>query len=152
MEIRVAKLFDLKALSRLFHQYRQISVSLDNTHNEQDSKDWLEARLKNDEATFLIALKDNEMIGFATLYQGFSSISLKKYWVLNDLYVTNSARGLGVGSKLLGAIDLYANKTCAKGVELETAVSNKSAQKLYERLGYIENNQYKSYFKATRYK
>lgn len=148
MQIREAKLLDLDSLSKLFHSYRLLSVSLDGTSTIQESKSWLENRFKNNEATFLIAIKDGDVLGFATLYQGFSSVSLKKYWVLNDLYVLDSARGLGIGSKLLNAIDSYAIETNAKGVELETSVNNVSAQSLYERLGYVENTQYKSYFKA----
>ena len=148
MEVREAKLLDLDSLSALFHTYRQLSVSLNGASTIQESRNWLEERLANNEATFLIAIKDSDLCGFATLYQGFSSISLKKYWVLNDLYVLDSARGLGIGSKLLEAVDSYVITTNAKGVELETSVNNISAQSLYERLGYIENTQYKSYFKA----
>jgi len=147
MEIREASIFELDPLSKLFHAYRQLSVSLDNTCNEQESKNWLEERLKNKEATFLIAIKNGSILGFATLYQGFSSISLKKYWALNDLYVVDEARGLGVGSALLVEVDSYAVATKSKGVELETSIDNVSAQSLYEQLGYLENTQYKSYFK-----
>ncbi len=148
MEIREAKLLDLDSLSRLFHTYRHLSVSLDGVSTIQESRRWLKDRLENNEATFLIATKGSNLLGFATLYQGFSSVSLKKYWVLNDLYVLDSARGLGIGSKLLDAVDSYVITTNAKGVELETSVNNVSAQSLYERLGYVENTQYKSYFKA----
>ncbi|WP_435235277.1 GNAT family N-acetyltransferase [Psychromonas sp. PT13] len=149
MQIREAKLQDLDSLSTLFHTYRHLSVSLNGVSTVQESKNWLEERLKNNEAAFLIAIKNSDMLGFATLYQGFSSISLKKYWVLNDLYVLDSARGLGIGSKLLGAVDSYVISTNAKGVELETSIDNVSAQNLYERLGYVENSQYKNYFKSN---
>jgi ribosomal protein S18 acetylase RimI-like enzyme len=69
------------------------------------------------------------------------------YWILNDLFVTNEARGSGLGRGLMEFAERYAKKTNAKGIELETAVDNKVAQSLYEDLGYIENTRYKTYFK-----
>ncbi|WP_435236777.1 GNAT family N-acetyltransferase [Psychromonas sp. PT13] len=150
MEIREAKQLDLESLSLLFHAYRHLSVSLPIASTIQDSKDWLIERFNSKEAIFLIAIDDGNLLGFATLYQGFSSISLRKYWALNDLYVRDKARGKGIGSKLLDAVDRYAITTNAKGVELEVSIGNKSAQHLYEQFGYEENTQYKRYFKTNK--
>jgi len=149
IDVREASLVDIPALAPLFHAYRQLSVSLAVTASEIDSKNWLTACINNNQAIFLIATKHDQLLGFATLYKGFSSISLNHYWTLNDLYVIEQARGLGVGSTLLGAVDRYALASNAKGVELETALTNRSAQKLYEQLGYRENSQYKRYFKSA---
>jgi len=150
MEIREAKQLDLESLSLLFHAYRHLSVSLPIASPIQDSKDWLIERFNSKEAIFLIAIDDGNLLGFATLYQGFSSISLRKYWALNDLYVRDESRGQGIGSKLLDAVDRYAITTNAKGVELEVSIGNKSAQQLYEQFGYEENTQYRRYFKTNK--
>ena len=96
-----------------------------------------------------MAERNGSFIGFATLYQGFSSVSLQKYWTLNDLYVKDEARGLGVGNALMAKADQFALDTNAKGIELETAISNTVAQSMYEKLGYVENTKYKSYFKPV---
>ena len=40
--------------------------------------------------------------------------------------------------------------TNAKGVDLETAISNTMAQSMYEKLGYVGNPKYKSYFKVCQ--
>lgn len=147
MEYREATLEDAVQLSKLFHAYRQLSVSLDNPANEDESSKWISSRILDGNGIFLIALSDKKLLGFATLYQGFSSISLNHYWILNDLFVTNEARGSGLGRGLMEFAERYAKKTNAKGIELETAVDNKVAQSLYEDLGYIENTRYKTYFK-----
>ncbi|HIF6002393.1 TPA: N-acetyltransferase family protein [Vibrio parahaemolyticus] len=150
MEFREAKIEDLKLLSKLFHSYRQLSVSLDNAAPESESSDWIESRLKDGSGVFLLATADKQVLGFATLYQGFSSVSLNKYWVLNDLYVSKSARGLGLGRALMEYAETYAKNTNAKGIELETSLDNVVAQSLYEDLGYMENTQYKTYFKKVQ--
>lgn len=149
MKIREATMSDIKPLAKLFHAYRLLSVSLENTGSEQSSENWLTERIKEKEAIFLIAIRGQDLLGFATLYQGFSSVSLKKYWLLNDLYVVNNARGLGIGSSLLSEVEAFSIATRSKGVELETSIDNLSAQSLYEQIGYQENTQYKSYFKKT---
>ncbi|MBR9876657.1 GNAT family N-acetyltransferase [Vibrio sp. J1-1] len=150
MKFREAKIEDLDQLSKLFHSYRQLSVSLDNSAPESESADWIESRLKDGSGVFLLATADEQVLGFATLYQGFSSISLNKYWVLNDIYVSKSARGLGLGRALMEYIEAYAKSTNAKGIELETSLDNVVAQSLYEDLGYLENTQYKRYFKKAQ--
>lgn len=149
MEIRTASIDDVAELSLLFHAYRQLSVSLDHSATITESKNWLKDRIDNGEAAFLVAENNGSIIGFATLYQGFSSISLQKYWILNDLYVRDEARGLGVGSALMAEADKLAVGTNTKGIELETAISNTLAQSMYEKLGYVENTKYKRYFKTV---
>ncbi|MFM2485198.1 GNAT family N-acetyltransferase [Celerinatantimonas yamalensis] len=147
MEFRDANQADIEQLSTLFHSYRQLSVSLDNSAPESDSVKWIKSRLADGSAVFLVAHKNGKLFGFVTLYQGFSSVSLSKYWVLNDLYVTHEARGLGVGRSLMEQAELYAKASKSKGIELETSLDNHVAQSLYEDLGYVENTQYKHYFK-----
>ncbi|MEZ8283443.1 GNAT family N-acetyltransferase [Vibrio splendidus] len=150
MEFHKAKLEDIEQLSRLFHSYRQLSVSLDNSFSLSDSTKWIEDRLSEDNAVFLIAESEQEILGFVTLYQGFSSISLSKYWILNDLFVSKDARGLGLGRSLMEQAEMYASATKSKGIELETSKDNLLAQSLYKDLGYIENERYKSYFKKVQ--
>ena len=149
MQIRAADLKDVEELSHLFHAYRQLSVSLENSATIKDSKQWLVDRINHCEATFLVAERNGSLVGFTTLYPGFSSVSLQKYWTLNDLYVKDEARGLGVGNALMAKADKFAFDTNAKGIELETAISNTVAQSMYEKLGYVENTKYKSYFKPV---
>ncbi|PMH00715.1 GNAT family N-acetyltransferase [Vibrio lentus] len=150
MEFREAKIEDLEQLSMLFHAYRQLSVSLDSTASESESSDWIASRLNDGSGVFLLAIAKEQVLGFVTLYQGFSSISLKKYWALNDLYVSTEARGLGLGRALMEFAEMYARNTNAKGIELETSLDNVVAQLLYEELGYLENTKYKQYFKQVK--
>ena len=146
MEYRLARENELEALAVLFHEYRSTSISLDNLASLSDSDAWLKARFKHQDAVFILALEETKIVGFITLYQGFSSVSLEKYWILNDLYVRVSVRGKGCAKELMVFAHAYAVETGAKGIELETGEHNLIAQSLYDGLGYVENSHYKHYF------
>lgn len=83
-----------------------------------------------------LAFEDSQATGFAQLYPTFSSLSMNLVWILNDLFVSSSARGHGVGSALLQECKRLAVETGAKELELETMKSNLTAQHLYEGLGW----------------
>jgi ribosomal protein S18 acetylase RimI-like enzyme len=68
-------------------------------------------------------------------------------WLLNDLFVTKTARNQGVGESLLMLAQDFVYKKGHKGLLLQTEKSNFTAQKLYEKLGWEnEDNQYYYYF------
>jgi ribosomal protein S18 acetylase RimI-like enzyme len=146
MDIKQATLSEVDALAPIFHEYRQISISCEDRDQIEDSKKWLYERISNREAVVFIAVDDGQVVGFGNLYKGFSSISLKKYWILNDLYVAPEYRGKGYAKSLISKIHQHALTSGAKGIELETAHSNTSAQALYESVGYLANQLYKRYF------
>jgi ribosomal protein S18 acetylase RimI-like enzyme len=146
MDIKQATLSEVDALAPIFHEYRGISISREDQDRIENSKKWLFKRISNNEAVIFIAVDDGRVVGFGNLYISFSSISLKKYWILNDLYVAPDYRGKGCAKLLISEIHQHAVTSGVKGIELETAHSNKLAQKLYESLGYKENLLYKRYF------
>lgn len=146
MKYRLANKGDLESLSVLFHEYRNTSISLENLAQLADTQAWVEARFDHDDAVFILAIDDEKIVAFITLYQGFSSVSLQKYWILNDLYVRVSVRGKSCAKGLMVFAHDYAVTTGAKGIELETGEHNMIAQNLYAGLGYVQNTHYKHYF------
>lgn len=150
MKIKEASIKDIDKLTPIFHEYREISVSHEEGSSIEDSKNWLCDRIRNGQAVIFIAIDDGDIVGFCTLYQGFSSISLKKYWIFNDLYVVPTCRKKGYAKLLISEVQQYSVASDSKGVELETAHSNKLAQTLYENFEFKENDLYKRYFWSTR--
>ena len=55
---------------------------------------------------------------------------------LNELVTDESARGIGIGSKLLKAVEEYAEKNKCGGVDLESAAYRKKAHKFYKDRAY----------------
>ncbi len=146
-EIKTATLEHLDELAPLFDAYR---VFYQQPSELERARNFLAERIQNQESIIYIAFEGTRALGFTQLYPSFSSVSTQKLWILNDLYVIPEARGLRVGEKLIERALQLASETNAKGVMLETAHTNFSGQKLYERLGFLrEDLEYRTYFKAV---
>lgn len=140
--IKRADLTDIEALVRLFDHYREF-YGCDSDPNA--ARDFLTARIKNDESVIFIAQESETAVGFTQLYPCFSSVSLARTLILNDLFVTPENRKKGVGSLLLSAAVDYAKTRNAIRLTLSTEVTNETAQALYESKGWIRNQQFYSY-------
>ncbi|MFF2588778.1 GNAT family N-acetyltransferase [Peribacillus butanolivorans] len=143
MGIQKATLNELDSLTELFDLYR---VFYEQTSNLEGARDFLKERLTNEESVIFMAFDGDNPIGFVQLYPSFSSVSMMRSWVLNDLFVKGNARKKGFGEKLLKAAIAFAKETGAKGVSLETDKDNGHAQKLYEKIGFIRESNYFYYF------
>lgn len=99
----------------------------------------------NGEATVFIAYSDNEPVGFVLNYHTFSSVSLARVIVLNDLFICVSHRQQGIANKLIGNVIELAKCTNSARIDLGTAIDNYTAQALYEKIGFIKDTEYFSY-------
>jgi len=132
--VRRATLEDAGRIASLFDAYRQFYGK---PPEPEVARRFIQARLAAGESViFLAAARDGETLGFVQLYPSFSSVEARPLWVLNDLYVGQEVRGLGVGRALMEAAKKHAVETGAKRLTLETAEDNRTAWSLYESLGY----------------
>lgn len=142
IEVRQAVLSDIEAAALLFDEYRQF-------YGRQSDVDagraFLLSRFKHGESVVFIALSVGKPIGFTQLYPGFSSLSLARVFVLNDLYVRPSARRSGAAKRLLNAAAEYAKSVGAVWLTLSTAATNESAQALYEKSGWQRDHEFLVY-------
>ena len=139
MTIRRAKKKDIEKLSVLFDKYRIFYKQQSDINN---AKSFLKKRMKRRESVIFIAEERKELIGFTQLFPIFSSVSMKRTWLLNDLYVNEKARGMGTASKLLDAAKDFGAKTNSKWLILQTAADNFTAQKVYEKNGWIKETDF----------
>jgi GNAT superfamily N-acetyltransferase len=128
----------------VFEQYRQYYGQVIDL---EASRKFILERLTKRESVIFLALENDKPIGFTQLYPIFSSVTMERMWLLNDLFVTKTARNQGVGESLLMHAQDFVYKKGHKGLLLQTEKSNFTAQKLYEKLGWEnEDNQYYYYF------
>ena len=120
----------------LFDAYRQFYAQ---QADLEGARGFLVARVTKNESVIFLASESGQPVGFAQLYPSFSSLSMKRVWILNDLFVAMSARGQSVATALLRECKRLALETGAKGLELETMKDNLPAQRLYEELGWKRN-------------
>lgn len=138
MKIKRATQEDLETIVPLFNQYR---VFYKQESDLDAARTFLEERMIHKESVIFLALDENNQgIGFTQLYPTFSSVSMQRSYILNDLFVTAQGRGKGVGEAILNKAKEFALQEGSKGLTLETDFDN-PAQKLYERLGWIKDTE-----------
>ncbi|MCW5519672.1 GNAT family N-acetyltransferase [Aureitalea sp. L0-47] len=137
MKLLRATLDDLETIVPLFDGYR---VFYKQESNLDVARKFVRERLvKKDSVIFLVVSEDGEGMGFTQLYPSFSSVSMQRVFILNDLFVSNAFRGRGIGEALLEHAQVFARNEGSRGLTLETAVDN-PAQRLYERLGWKKDD------------
>ena len=133
MEIKKIDKSESELVIDLFDKYR---VFYKQKTDLTLAKEFIEARLNNNESIIFVAIIENIPVGFTQLYPKYSSVRTTQNWILNDLYVENKHRKQGIGEKLINAAMDFANRKGSKFVELSTAVDNFTAQGLYEKIGF----------------
>ncbi|WP_366249028.1 GNAT family N-acetyltransferase [Terribacillus aidingensis] len=142
MTIIRASIQDVKETAILFNQYRQFYKQVQDLIGAEA---YITERLEKGDSAIFLAKDGDEYVGFTQLYPTFSSIGMKRAWILNDLYVAENARKQGVGEKLLDVAEAFARETGAGSIALSTAPDNEKAQRLYERKGYERDKQFYHY-------
>ncbi len=113
------------------------------------AKQFLEERISKNESVVFIAFDNDEPVGFTQLFTTFSSVSLQPMFILNDLYVSITHRGKGIGEALLDRTKDFCKKSGYKGLALETTIDN-PAQHLYEKLGWKKDSDCFHYFWTSK--
>lgn len=130
---RKARVQDLQQLSELFDQYRIFY------HKDSDipaAENFLKERIESKDSEIFVAENEGKLVGFVQLYPLFSSTRMKRYWLLNDLYVNENHRGKGFSKELIDKAKEMAKSTDACGILLETGKSNDIGNKLYPSCGF----------------
>ncbi|KAK9807819.1 hypothetical protein WJX72_010218 [[Myrmecia] bisecta] len=143
VSIRQATVADVNVIAPLFdgylEWYRQPA-------NSPKARAFLEARLTSGESTVFLAYEGSEAVGMAQLYPLFSSLTLGKHWLLNDLYVSPSRRGKGISKLLINRCYELCKETGASGLTLETEKTNNIGNALYPSAGLTLDTQHNFYF------
>lgn len=130
----------------LFDAYRQFYQQ---SPNIEAARLFLTQRLTEKSATIFLALRIQDQhqiaVGFTLLYPLYSPLSLKRQWLLSDLYVVPEVRKMGCGTLLLQRAHQLAVDTNAEGLMLQTARDNTVAQALYESLGWEQETVFLTY-------
>ncbi|CAN5398216.1 GNAT family N-acetyltransferase [soil metagenome] len=145
--VRQAVNSDLDDLTNLFDQYREFQGKAPDL---LAAREFLRARFERDESVLFIAHEGQTAIGFTQLYPSFSSVSLARVFVLNDLFVQESGRRKGIASKLLAAAESYAWSVGAARVTLNVDKNNTQGQALYEAEGWSRDQQFYMYHRFPR--
>ncbi|MCU1758539.1 GNAT family N-acetyltransferase [Pseudomonas sp. 14P_8.1_Bac3] len=143
VQVHRADASHLDQIASLFDAYRGFYGQ---PSNLKQSREFIAERIARDESVIFLAQDAaGEALGFVQLFPTFSSIDAHRTWLLGDLFTAPAARGRGVGTQLMNTARAFAVLTGAKGMTLETATDNHSAQRLYESLAYVRDTGYYTY-------
>jgi GNAT superfamily N-acetyltransferase len=142
IHVRQATVEDLDVLVPLFDGYRQFYRQ---PSDPDGARRFLFDRFQHNQSVIFLALDDGAAIGFTQLYPSFSSTSMARIFVLNDLFVAAESRSRGTGAALLNAAADYGRRVGAVRLALSTEVTNTTAQAVYERLGWKRDTVYYCY-------
>jgi GNAT superfamily N-acetyltransferase len=142
IQIRRAHIDDLGLITPLFDLYRQF---YEQASDLAMAENFLAQRLQRNESVIFLAFDGADAVGFTQLYPGFSSVSMARTFLLNDLYVVSSHRRHGVGSLLLEAAVAHAKAEQAVRISLTTNVANTTAQAVYEGQGWAREKAFFTY-------
>ena len=140
MIVKRANKEDLHQLAVLFDEYRQFYGA---SSNIEQSHKFLKHRFDNKESVIFIHLKDDVFTGFVLLYLAFSSVACETYYILDDVYVTQSFRKQGSAKQLIDTAILFARHENAQRISLETQKNNYQSHRLYEQMGFIRDDEFK---------
>ena len=137
--VRKATKEDINQLTDLFDLYR---VYYYQPSDIAAAKKFLLQRMENEESVIFVAVNEQALVGFTQLYPIFSSVSLQRTWLLNDLYVHATVRKQGVAALLLEAARQHGLQTGSKWLLLQTGNANFTAQSVYEKNGWKKMTDY----------
>jgi len=144
MEVFKAALTDLDKIAELFDGYRQFYRQ---APDKDKAKQFIADRMINEEShIYTCKNQQGEYLGFVQLYPLFSSVRMKRLWLLNDLFVAPIHRGKGVSKVLINRAKELAKETNASGLLLETEKSNTIGNQLYPSTGFKKYDETYFYF------
>jgi len=131
------------SLEYKYLDYSQISSLLE-IEEESNPYPWTELNFKDclERGYYSLALEEEGLfVGFAIM-----AISTEESHLLN-IGIKKEKRRLGLGEKLLKKMIIAAEVMGSKKIILEVRITNKSAYKLYEKLGFEEIGTRQNYYR-----
>lgn len=91
-----ASFHDIEDVITLFDQYRMFYGQ---SSDKQGAASFIFQLMERRESVILLAREEErgDALGFAQVYPSYSSISMRRTWILNDLFVVKESRGRGIG-------------------------------------------------------
>ena len=143
LEIAPVTVEELEGLLPLIAAYQRF-YDVEGIDEERNRAFFRRFLAPSEDGLLLGARRKGRLVGYACLYWHFSSLEACESVLMNDLFVTEEARGEGVGRALIEAAVEVARERRAPFVEWSTAPDNHTAQRLYDSTG-AERSEWFSY-------
>lgn len=147
VSIRRASGADVGAVAPLFERY---CIFYERHPAPGKARVFIEERMRVGDSVIFLAEVDggdgeHAPAGFVQLYPKWSSTTMHRDWILNDLFVEPAHRRHGIARALMGAAVDFARAEGAASITLKTQVTNAPARALYESLGWVRDEEFVTY-------
>lgn len=134
INVRRAKTTDLEDIIHLIKLLAEFDQSLAYLKiNKDELREALFAEQPKTNA--LLAEYDGKIVGIATYYSTYSTFITKPGMWLDDLYIMENYRNLGIGKALIEELRLIAKQNHCGRIDWMVARDNKNGIEFYEKLG-----------------
>lgn len=117
----------------LINLIKEFSVYVDGKDTTDiDKESMREALHHNDKAKSLFIEAGSEIIGYIVYFNMFSTFKGKLFIYLEDVYIKEKFRGMGIGSKVFEYLKAVASESGCSKIEWNCLKSNESAMNFYE--------------------
>jgi GNAT superfamily N-acetyltransferase len=142
--IRDAELSDLQTVQTLIHEQTQyhaaILPDIIQVFETADMTERLEIILNQPDQRLMVAVADNRIIGMIEVMIKSNPpapmFKPRRFVLINDIIVTESARRLGIGKRLMKATEAWALENDINEIELNVWEKNANALVFYEKYGF----------------
>ena len=133
VDVQIAKRVDNDLVEAFQRLIPQLSKS-----NPAPTKEQLESIVASDSSQILLAKADGVIVGSLTLVIFHIPTSVRAW--IEDVVVDADARGKGVGEALNAFAIAESRKRGATTVDLTSRPSREAANRLYQRLGFVQRD------------
>jgi len=142
MEIRLAKYEDIEQICLLYNEFFAYNAKMDPVYCKagKETGEYPKSVVDSPGSDLIIAVENNEILGFIHIKEGktppYDALMQNHYAQIIDFIVTEAHRKKGIGTKLMEAAKLWANKRKLDYIELFVLQGAKSEHRFYEQSGF----------------
>ena len=107
-------------------------------HRLDISKNQQQCKLDNLPVTIFVVYSNDKLVGYMSILKQFSTWDMDWYQYLDCLYLSEDARGMGVGLSLMNKMKAFAKANKINTIQWQTPIDNLLAIEFYLKLGAIK--------------
>ncbi len=125
-----------EAVVALLDAYAMDPMGNGNALSNEVRRDLIPGLQRHPTTIIFLAFQNNQAVGIATCFGGFSTFAARPLINIHDFYVIPEFRGQKIGHMILAAVEQKARDTGCCKVTLEVQQNNHRAQRIYEAAGF----------------
>ncbi len=143
--IKRASIEDIEKIYFMVDEFRQVYGE---TSDLESCKDFVTERISKNESVIFFACDSVTLtpFGYVQLYPFFSTLSLRTFWMLTDLYIRPDFRKNGYSKLLINNSKVLAQESKTVGILIEARITNHSAERLYDTVGFKKEGEHLYYY------